>query len=158
MNKDSPQKPVFTSRRMEQQWSRIQAVKMVRSGHSVDEVAELFKVSRRAVYQWLSAFADSGQNGLLAKDGAGRPPKVNDEQMRWIAMTVRDNTPHQLQLESGPWTLRLVGQLIERQFDIKLSLPTLGKLMAQLGFTPQRPLRRACEQYGSEKHKTTLSG
>jgi hypothetical protein len=42
--------------------------------------------------------------------------------------------------------LRLIGQLIERQFGMKLSLPTLGKIMAQLGFTAQRPLYRAYQQ------------
>jgi transposase len=146
MNQHFPQKPVFTSRRMEQQWSRMQGVKLVRSGHSVDDVAEFFGVSRRAVYQWLSAFLESGQNGLLAKDGAGRPPKVNAEQMQWVAFMVRDRTPNQLQFEFGLWTLRLIGQLIERQFGMKLSLPTLGKLMARLGFTPQHPLHRAYEQ------------
>jgi transposase len=64
MNQNFPVKPIFTSRRMEQQWSRMQGVKMVRSGHSVDEVAKLFEVTRRAVYQWLSAFGKSGRNGL----------------------------------------------------------------------------------------------
>ncbi len=66
--------------------------------------------------------------------------------MHWIANTVRNKTPNQLSFEFGLWTLRLIGQLIERQFDMRLSLPTLGKIMAQLGFTAQRPLYRAYEQ------------
>jgi transposase len=140
------QKPVFTSRRMEQQWNRMQGVKMVRSGTAMKDVAQFFGVSVQAVSKWVTIFLESGQNGLLAKDGAGRPPKVSPEQMRWIAMTVRDNTPNQLRFEFGLWTLQLIGQLIEREFDLSLSKPTLGKLMAQLGFTPQRPLHRAYEQ------------
>jgi transposase len=44
------------------------------------------------------------------------------------------------------WTLGLIGELIRREFGVSLSAPTLGKGMAQLGFTPQRPLRRAYEQ------------
>ena len=119
---------------------------MMRAGYSAVEVADLFGVSTRAVYQWLAAFVDQGQNGLMAKPGAGRPPKVNSTQMQWIAKTVRDNTPNQLCFEFGLWTLRLIGQLIEREFGMALSLPTLGKIMAQLGFTPQRPLYRAYQQ------------
>lgn len=46
----------------------------------------------------------------------------------------------------GLWMLRLIGQLIERRFGMTLSLPTLGKVMNQLGFTPQRPLHRAYKQ------------
>lgn len=149
MSKIFPDRPVFTSRRMEQQWSRVQGVKMVRSGFSATEVARFFNVSTRAVFQWLAAFSQSGQNGLLAKDGAGRPQKLSAEQLRWIALTVRDDTPNQLRFEFGLWTLRLIGELIERQFGMRLSLPTLGKVMAQLGFTAQRPLHRAYEQDGA---------
>ena len=146
MKSEISNKPVFTSRRMEQQWSRMQAIKMVRGGLSVPEVATFFNVTTRAVFKWIASFAENGQNGLLAKDGSGRPPKVSPEQMQWIALAVRNNTPNQLRFEFGLWTLRLIGQLIERQFGMTLSLPTLGKVMAQLGFTAQRPLYRAYQQ------------
>ena len=141
-----PSKPVFTSRRHEQQWIRMQAVKMVKSGTSVGDVAKFFDVTTRSVFSWLAAFANEGQNGLAAKFGSGRPPKVTPDQMQWIASAVRNNTPNQLSFSFGLWTLRLIGQLIERRFGMTLSLPTLGKVMNQLGFTPQRPLHRAYEQ------------
>jgi len=44
----------FTSRRAEQQWSRMQGVKMVRAGYPATEVATLFGVSTRAVYKSLA--------------------------------------------------------------------------------------------------------
>jgi transposase len=124
----------------------MQAVKMVKAGHAVAEVAEFFTVSTRAVFHWVALFASDGQNGLNAKFGSGRPSKVTPEQMRWIAGAVRNNTPNQLSFGFGLWTLRLIGLLIEREFGYTLSLPTLGKVMAQLGFTAQRPLHRAYEQ------------
>jgi len=146
MQKHHTQKMVFTSRRMEQQWVRTQGVKMMREGFRAKEVAELFNVSIRAVYGWVAAFSEFGLQGLQAKEGAGRPPKVSPEQMQWIATTVRDHTPDQLRFEFGLWTLRLIGQVIERELGLTLSRPTLGKIMNHLGFTPQRPLRRAYEQ------------
>jgi transposase len=146
MSKANLIESVFSSRRKEQEWNRMQAIKMVRSGYSAQEVARLFNVSRQAVYQWLAAFVESGQNGLLAKGGAGRPPKVSADQMRWIAWTVRDTTPNQLCFEFGLWTLGLIGEVFKRQFGMSLSKPTLRKIMQQLGFTPQRPLYRAYEQ------------
>jgi len=119
---------------------------MIRSGYSASEVAKLFGVSTRSVFKWVATFVEEGQKGLLAKSGAGRPSKVSPEQMRWIATTVRNNTQNQLRFEFGLWTLRLIGELIQRELGMSLSLPTLGKIMAQLGFTPQRPLHRAYEQ------------
>jgi transposase len=146
MNKIDLQKPVFSSPRTEQQWIRMQGVKMVGAGYAVSEVASFFGVTSRAVFKWLATFAQSGQNGLVAKDGAGRPPKVNADQMRWIAWTVRDSTPNQYCFEFGLWTLGLIGEVFKRQFGMTLSKPTLSKIMKQLGFTPQRPLYRAYEQ------------
>src|SRR5690349_6455266 len=124
MKPNFPNQPGFTSRRLEQQWIRTQAVKMAGVGYSVSEVAAFFSVTTRAVFKWLATFAESGHNGLEAKKGAGRPAKVNLEQMQWIAFMVRHTTPNQLGFDSGLWTLRLIGQLIERQFAMKLSLPT----------------------------------
>ncbi|MDS4077317.1 MAG: IS630 family transposase [Candidatus Accumulibacter sp.] len=125
---------------------RIQGVKMIRNGYSPTDVAALFQVSVRSVFKWVALFNAGGQNALLAKTVPGRPPKVSPEQLQWISLTVRDNAPNQLKFEFGLWTLRLIGELIERQFQLKLSLPTLSKVMAQLGFTVQRPLYRAYQQ------------
>ena len=139
-------KPLFTSRRNEQQWIRMQAVKMSRKGLSVAHIADFFEVSDRAVFKWLAAFSEGGQNALIAKEGAGRPSKLSPQDMRWLALTIRDSTPNQLKFEFGLWTLRLVGELIQREFNWLPSKPTLIKLMRILGFTPQRPLRRAWQQ------------
>lgn len=146
MNDIQPAKPVFVSRRMEQQWIRMQGVKMMRDGSTAREVGEHFGVTQRTVYGWVAQFNEGGQSALLARTGAGRPPKLSADHLRWIAATVRDNTPDQLKFAFGLWTLRLIGELIARELNVRLSLPTLGKVMAQLGFSAQRPLRRAWEQ------------
>ncbi|RMX06260.1 helix-turn-helix domain-containing protein, partial [Vandammella animalimorsus] len=49
---------------MEQQWNRMQGVKMVRSGWRVGDVAKFFGVSDRAVFGWVATFGQLGQNGL----------------------------------------------------------------------------------------------
>jgi len=146
MNNIELERPVFNSTRMEQQWNRMQGVKMMRSGFTAQQVADFFGVSCRAVFKWVAAFDESGQDGLLSKKGAGRPVKLSAVQLRWIAAAVRHNTPNQLRFESGLWTLRLIGELIERELGQRLSRATLGKIMTRFGFTAQRPLWRAYEQ------------
>ena len=59
---------------------------------------------------------------------------------------VRSNCPNQLSFEFSLWTLRLIGELIEREFKVRLSVPTVGKVMHSLGFSAQRALHRAWEQ------------
>lgn len=66
--------------------------------------------------------------------------------MSELARMLRDNTPDQQRFGFGLWTLHLIGELIEREFHWSPSMPTLIKLMRLLGFTPQRPLRRAWQR------------
>ena len=58
MDENFDQQSVFTSRRAEQQWSRMQGVKMLRAGYPATEVATLFGVSTRAVYKWMATFVE----------------------------------------------------------------------------------------------------
>jgi transposase len=127
---------------------RQQAIKAVQSGQSVPTVAQVLGVSTRAVYDWLAKFAAGGQQALLAKPISGRPPKVTAEEMRWLAETIKDNTPQQLKFEFGLWTLSLIGLLIKRQFGKSLSLASVSRVMKLLGFTVQKPLYQAWQQDG----------
>ena len=44
------------------------------------------------------------------------------------------------------WSRAAVGQLIEQEYDIKLHVRSIGKYLARLGFTPQKPIQRAYGQ------------
>ena len=125
---------------------RQQAVKAIREGQDVASVATAYGVNVRSVFRWLADFANGGQNALLSKPIPGRPPKVSDEEMRWLAKAVKDNTPLQYKFVFGLWTLTLVGALIEREFGKKLSLASVSRIMKILGFSVQKPLYQAWQQ------------
>lgn len=125
---------------------RQQAVKAVRNGEAAASVARAFGVNERSVFRWLADFASGGQQGLLAKPIPGRPPKVGPEEMRWLATTLKEETPQQFKFEYALWTLALVGEVLYRQFGIKLSKGALSRLLKILGFSVQRPLYRAWQQ------------
>jgi hypothetical protein len=88
---------------------RQQAVKAVREGQSVANVAAAYGLSIRTIFSWLAKFADGGQNALLAKPISDHPPKISADEMRWIAQAVRDNSPQQFKFEFGLWPLSLIG-------------------------------------------------
>ena len=125
---------------------RQQAVKAIREGQDVASVAAAYGVNVRSVFRWLADFANGGQNALLSKPIPGRPPKVSEEEMRWLAKAVKDNTPLQYKFVFGLWTLTLVGALIEREFGKKLSLASVSRIMKILGFSAQKPLYQAWQQ------------
>jgi transposase len=49
-------------------------------------------------------------------------------------------------MEFALWTRAAVGELIEREFKIALSVRGVGKYLKRWGFTPQKPIRRAYER------------
>jgi hypothetical protein len=55
---------------------------------------------------------------------------------------VNGRDPRQHGLDFGLWTRRLVAELIERKFGIRLGVTAVGELLAKLGLTPQKPLQR----------------
>ena len=125
---------------------RQQAVKAVGEGQSASSVAKAYGVSVRTVFRWLASYANGGQKALLAKPIPGRPSKVTDEEMRWLARAVQDNTPLQFKFEYGLWTLALIAERIRRQFGKKLALSSVSRIMKILGFTVQKPLYQAWQQ------------
>ena len=64
---------------------RQQAIKAVREGQTATSVAAAFGLNVRTVFAWLAKYSDGGEQALLAKPIPGRPPKVSDEEMKWIA-------------------------------------------------------------------------
>jgi len=125
---------------------RQQAVKAVRSGQTASSVAAAFGVNTRSVFRWLAAYVNGGQDALLAKPIPGRPPKLTPEQMTWIARTVREHTPQQQRFAFGLWTLKLIGDLIKREFGVHLSTTTTHLVMRTLGFSAQKPRYHAWQQ------------
>jgi len=121
----------------------MQTIKAVQGGQSATDVAKTLGINRQTIYRWMANYLSGGQKELEAKPIPGRPPKLTEEQMQWIAEAVRENTPQQYQFEFALWTLKIIGALIERQFKTKLSINTLSRIIKLLGFSTQKPLYQA---------------
>ncbi len=83
---------------------------------------------------------------MKAKPLAGRPPKLDAKPLQGIYSAVVDKNPQQLKFAFALWTQPMVAALIKRQFGITLAANSVGRLLAQLGITPQKPLYRALER------------
>jgi len=99
------------------------------------DVARHFDVSVRAVFKWVAAFYDGGQNALLAREGAGRPPKVSPDQLRWIADTVRDRT-----------VVRATGQRVSVQMLSAVGMGGQLQFMLHAGLVNAAAFRTFLEQ------------
>jgi transposase len=126
---------------------RRKAVQAVLGGMKQFQAAELFGVTRQAVCCWVKKYEDEGEKGLAAQR-RGRPKgrKLNSRQCKEISKVVIDRTPDQLKMPFWLWTREAVGKLIEHRFGLRLSVWTVGRYLADWGFTPQKPVKRAFER------------
>lgn len=125
---------------------RRDSVKRVAAGESPEVVAAGLGINRRTIYRWLSLFHYGGEEALAAKPIPGAPPKLDARQLAKLARIIRDKNPLQFKFEYALWTLAIIRDLIAKQFGVKLSEVSVGRLMKRIGFTPQRPLYRAWQQ------------
>jgi transposase len=83
---------------------------------------------------------------LKARALKGRPLKLQPAQIKWVYQTVVGKSPLQFRFEFALWTREMIRLLLREQFQLKLSLASVGRLLKQLGLTCQRPIFRATEQ------------
>lgn len=128
---------------------RIRAVQQVQNGESPETVIRALGFSRACIYEWLAAYRAGGLDSLKAGKITGRPKKLTGSQLRWIYKAVTQKNPLQLNFPFALWTRRMICTLIYRRFRKKLSLSSVGRLLAQLGLSCQKPLFRAWQQDAS---------
>src|SRR5277367_5181561 len=125
---------------------RERAVRSVQDGESPEVVADVLGINRSTIYGWLAQYRRGGWGALKAKPLFGRPPKLDGKKLKWIYDTVTQKSPLQLKFSFALWTREMVATLIKDKFNISLSLVSVGRLLAQLSITCQRPLHRALER------------
>jgi transposase len=125
---------------------RIRAVQRVQDGESPEQVIKTLGFARACIYNWLARYRNGGWHALRTGTRSGRPKKLTGSQIKWVYKTIRDKDPQQFKFEFALWTRSMIAELIKREFGIKLSPTSVGRLLAQLGFTCQKPLYRAYQR------------
>ena len=125
---------------------RIRAVKRVEAGESPEDVVKALGFHRSRIYEWLARYREGGVEALRTKAIPGRPARLSGRQLKEIYDLVTRKNPLQLKFEFALWTRSMVRELIRREFGVRLSEVSVGRLLRGLGLTPQRPVRRAYQQ------------
>jgi transposase len=127
---------------------REMAVRRVLEGESASDVMASYGFARTSIYKWLPKVKGRG-NGLKklkSTKGTGRPRTLTATQERQVFRWVNGRDPRQHGFDFGLWTRKIVQELIEREFGVRLGLTAVGMLLAKLGLTPQKPLQRAYQR------------
>jgi transposase len=124
---------------------RIRAAKQIDAGAHPDDVAVSLGLNRSTVYGWVAKYRAGGEAALLAKPLPGPEPKLSAQHHARLYALIRGGDPRQLELDLVLWTRKSVRELILREFDVKLSEVSVGRLLRKMGMSPQRPTYRSYE-------------
>ncbi len=125
---------------------RLMAVRRVREGESPSGVMRSYGLCRTTIYRWLRAEAAGGAAALKARKHPGPAPKLSPRQKQRVFRWINGKDPRQYGFDFGLWTRRIVAELIAQRFGTTLGVTAVGRLLAELQITPQKPLRRAYER------------
>lgn len=126
---------------------RHEAVDLFLKGKKITDISTQLGVSRQSVYNWIEKHSKSGKQGLkIHKRGRPKGTQLQPWQSAQIVNLIKNSCPDELSMPFFLWTRESVGQLIKNKFNISLSKWTVGRYLANWGFSPQKPARRAIEQ------------
>lgn len=126
---------------------RRHAVRRIKEdGERPGEVMRSMGLHRTTIYRWLDAYEQGGHKALTSSKACGPKPKLDEKQRRKVRRWILGKDPRQYGFDFGLWTRQIVAQMIEEKFGVILQLTAVGRLLASLDITPQKPLRRAYER------------
>lgn len=125
---------------------RRDAVRRVLSdGEAQVEVAEDLGVDPRTVRKWIHAFRQDGSDGLKSTVSSGRPAYLDEKQRVRLERLLLQGAKR-CGFPTDLWDGKRVVELIRKTFDIEYSPKYVPRLLRSLGWTPQKPERRAIER------------
>lgn len=130
---------------------RERAIELLKQGHLPVEVAGLLGVDRRSVRRWKASHRKGGRQALRAKPAPGRPAKLSTQQKRQLEKALLQGA-QAAGFPSDLWTCRRIGEFITRRFGIRYHVDHIGRLLHSLGWSPQKPTRRAIERNEAAIH------
>ena len=127
------------------EWRRFQALHLKCQGWRRREVAEALSVTERSVNRWFTISRDRGPEGLHSAPIPGRPPVLSPAQRRMIPELLWHG-PEAYGFRGALWTCGRIAKVIEEEFGVAYDNGHVSRLLKQLQWTPQMPIRRAAQR------------
>ena len=124
---------------------RRKALVLSKQGLSLNAVARRIGCAASSVMRWLRAFRERGPDGLKVRPASGRPPRLAVRQrQQLLRQLLRGAMAHGYPTQL--WTTQRIAEVIERRFGVHYHRDHIGRLLAQCGWSCQKPERRARER------------
>lgn len=128
------------------QRNRLIAANMFQQGLSSVQVAKSLEVDDQTVRRWRRVYTSKGRDGLLGKKHPGRPPRLTGAQKARLHQWLLQSPQACGFADKHLWTTQLIADLIRREFGVDYHHDYVGTMLHAMGFTHQKPARRAQER------------
>jgi len=119
---------------------RLRAVLAVISGEPVGWVAKAYQVDPSTLHRWVNRYRLDGEEGLRRKQVEGRPRKI-DRQIIDALKEIILKPATEFGFETDFWTCRRMRIVAKSKLRVKVSQPTMWRMLRSLDLTYQKPER-----------------
>jgi transposase len=116
---------------------RIMAIGLWEQGETQATVARRVGVAPQTMSRWVAQYRRNGGVGLKKAGRAGRKPELDQLDRERLHLLLQKG-PNRVGRETPQWTCQLVTQLIVREFGVRYHPGHVWKILAALGWSPQR--------------------
>ena len=114
--------------------------------YSPEDVADVFGISRSAIYDWLHRFKSDGYEGLNTRKAPGAPPTVTGDMEQWLKKTIIELTPEDFGYDTQLWTCDILAELLTAHFSITVIGATVNQHLRKMNLSYQKPQYHPYEQ------------
>jgi transposase len=124
-------------------------MRLLDGGHSLNDVGRMIGCAPSSVMRWRDSVRRHGRSGLAVRMSPGRPRRLTAaEERSLVRLLLRGPVANGFKTEL--WTTLRIAQVIENTFGVDYHRDHVGRLMHRLGWSAQKPERRAIERNEKE--------
>jgi transposase len=124
---------------------RRRALKLLREGLSLNEVARRIECAPSSVMRWRNAWRRRGEAALRVRFSPGRPRRLTPRQeARLVRILSKGAIANGYRTEL--WTMSRVAEVIRRTFHVPCHFNSAGLFLHRIGWSHQKPETRALER------------
>jgi len=125
--------------------TRLIAANMFDQTLPTAQIATILNVDDQTVRRWRRVYVTGGRDALRLNKHPGRPPLLSEAERQTLVELLL-KTPAECGFDRYLWTTPLIADLIEREFGVTYHNDHVGVILGTMGFTHQKPARRARER------------
>jgi transposase len=124
---------------------RWRALRLLGEGLGVSAVSRRLACTRASVHRWRTLHARGGAAAVAVRPGPGRPRRLTARQEAQLLTLLRRGAMA-AGFSTALWTTKRVAEVIARHWGVGYHHDHVGRLLHRLGWTVQKPERRAKER------------